>query len=124
METESLKIGRVSRKVEKAVGHEFGTDVSVYIPGEELDELARKWPDNYLGRVEEMGRIIAAPDYASYSAKRKTLFLIKEYLRNGEFRKVALEIMDEGKLSLHLIYALSGLKTKEIDSDSKISKVL
>ncbi|MCI1244351.1 MAG: hypothetical protein LKG11_00095 [Bacilli bacterium] len=123
MGSESLKIGRVSRKIEKAVGHEFGDDVGVYLSNEELDAFARKWPKTYLGRIEEMGRIIAKPDYAAYCVKKRVLFLIKEYLKEGAFRKVAMEIGDEGKLSMRLIYNLSDLKAKEIASETPISKV-
>lgn len=123
MEETSLKIGRVNRKIEKAVGHEFGKDVAVYLSNGALDELASKWPDVYLGRIEEMGRIISSPDYASYCAKRKTLFLIKEYLRNGEFRKVVMEIEDEGRLAMKMVYNLTESKAKEIAAENPIERV-
>ena len=123
MDDTSLKIGRVSRKIEKAVNHEFGEDVGVYLDNKTLDELANKWPDAYLGRIQEMGRIIASPDYASYCTARKVLFLIKEYLHDGQFRKVVMEIVDEGHLSMKLVYNLTDTKAKEIDHDGSIKKI-
>jgi hypothetical protein len=44
-------------------------------------------------------------------------------MKDGSFRKVAMEIGDEGKLSMRLIYNLSDLKAKEIASETPISKI-
>lgn len=123
MEEINLKIGRINRRIEKTIGHDFGPDVAVYLSNASLDELAAKWPSTYLGRIEEMGRILISPDYASYSAERKTLFLIKEYLRNGHFCKVVMEIEEQDTLSMKHLSNLTEDVRLKIDRESLIKRV-
>ena len=123
MEEVTLKIGRINRRIEKAIGHEFDTDVAVYLSNATLDEMADKWPTTYLGRVEEMGRIVASPDYASYSSEGKRLYLIKEYLRAGRFCQVVMEIEEKGPLFLRSLSNLTEAACQKIDQESPIKRV-
>ena len=123
MDKEPVKLGRINRAVEKAIGKDLGGDVWIYMTAKDVDEMAAKWPSIYLSRLSEASRIIKRPDYASYCASKKTLFLIKEYLKEGEFTKVALEIENEGQWHLKLIYALSALKAKELNAEGPIERV-
>jgi hypothetical protein len=123
MEHESVKLGRINRAIEKALGVDLGENVWIYMEQDDLDQMASKWPSVYLSRLEEASKIIKTPDYASYAPKKKTLFLIKEYLREGEFTKVALEIEQDREWHLKLIYVLSALKTREIDEEGGIKRI-
>jgi hypothetical protein len=123
MENESVKLGRINRYVEKAIEENFEGDVTIYMEEKDVDELARRAPDDYLRRLSEASRIIKNPDYVSYSKPRRTLFLIREYLNDGEFKKVVLEIVDEGKWKFHLMYALSALQAKELDASFGIKRI-
>jgi len=123
MDSESVKLGRINRAVEKALGVDLGANVWIYMDEADLDKMAVKWPNVYLARLEEASRIIKTPDYAAYSATKKTLFLIKEYLRDGEFSKVALEIEKDKDWHLKVIYVLNALKTQEIDQDGGIRRI-
>jgi hypothetical protein len=123
MEHESVKLGRINRAIEKALGVDLGENVWIYMDQADLDKMASKWPSVYLARLEEASKIIKTPDYASYAPKKKTLFLIKEYLREGEFTKVALEIEQDKEWHLKLIYVLSALKAHEIDQEGGIKRI-
>ena len=123
MEEITLKIGRINRRIEKALGHEFGSDVSVYLTNVTLDEMAAKWPTTYLSRVEEMGKIVASPDYVSYSPTGKRLYLIKEYLRAGRFCQVVMEIEEEKKLFLRNLTNLTEATCQRINQESPIQRV-
>jgi hypothetical protein len=123
MENEAVKLGRINRAVEKALGVDLGNDVWIYMDEEDLDKMVAKWPSAYLARLEEASKIIKTPDYAAYSPSKKTLFLIKEYLRDGEFSKVALEIEKDKDWHLKLIYVLNALRTQEIDHDGGIKRI-
>jgi hypothetical protein len=123
MDNEPVKLGRINRAVEKAIGVDLGEDVWIYMKAADVDEMAEKWPSAYLARLSEASRIIKKPDYAAYQQEKKTLFLIKEYLKEGEFTKVALEIEHEGQWHLKLIYALNALKAKEINTTSPLKRV-
>lgn len=123
MEEVALKIGRINRKIEKALEYEFSSDVSVYLSNVTLDEMAAKWPTTYLGRVEEMGKIVASPDYASYSSIRKRLYLIKEYLRAGRFCQVVMEIEEEKKFFVRSLSTLTEVACQKIDQESPIKRI-
>jgi hypothetical protein len=123
MENESVKLGRINRAVEKALGVDLGENVWIYMDEGDLDKMAAKWPSVYLARLEEASKIIKTPDYASYVPEKKTLFLIKEYLRDGEFTKVALEIEKDKDWHLKLIYVLNALKAHEIDQAGGIKRI-
>ncbi|MFA6620613.1 MAG: hypothetical protein WCS90_05755 [Bacilli bacterium] len=123
MDKESVKLGRINRAVEKALGVDLGEDIWISMDAADLDKMAAKWPNVYLSRLEEASKIIKTPDYAAYSAAKKTLFLIKEYLRNGEFSKVVLEIEKDKGWHLKVISVLNALKTQEIDQDGGIKRI-
>jgi hypothetical protein len=123
MDNEPVRLGRLNRAIEKAVESDLGPDVAVYVQNAELDSFASKWPEAYLTKLNEAGKILKDPDYAAYSPKKKTLFLIKEYLKDGEFRKVVLELEKENAWDLKLIYALTSEKAQEINSDSPLRRV-
>jgi hypothetical protein len=115
MDQEPVKLGRIARAVEKSLGVDFGEDVWIYILAEDLDKMAAKWPSIYLARISEASRIIKKSDYVAYEEKSKTLYMIKEYFRDGEFTKVVLEVVNDGQWHLKAMYALNALKLKEID---------
>lgn len=123
MEQENLKLGRINRAIEKALEVNFETDVWIYVEGPDLDRMAAKWPSLYLTRLEEASKIIRNPDYASYHPENKILFLIKEYLREGKFIKVFLEIEKTEEWHLKSISVLSDLKAHEIDQGSGIRRI-
>jgi hypothetical protein len=123
MDNEPVKLGRINHAIEKAVAEDLGPDVAVYVQIAELDCFAAQWPQAYLTRLNEAGKILKDPDYAAYSPKKKTLFLIKEYLKDGEFRKVVLELARENAWDLKLIYALTSEKAHEINADCSLHRV-
>lgn len=101
MNEQPVRLGRISRGIEKAVGKDFGDDIWVYVRNEELDRLARNWPTSYLARLEESGRIIKNPDYVAYDDQGKILYFIKEYFHEGIFKKVVLSL--ENDLQWHFL---------------------
>jgi hypothetical protein len=123
MEEEPLKLGRLSAHLEKTVGHDFGTNIFVFVSAEKLDEMAQKWPDSYLGKVEEISRIIRHPDYVAYAEKEATLFLIKEYIKDGLFRKVVVDIKAGNRLLYGDTKILTDALSTEISSKSLIKKI-
>ena len=44
MENESVKLGRINRAVEKALGVDLGENVWIYMDEGDLDKMAATWP--------------------------------------------------------------------------------
>ena len=57
-----IKIGRISKKAEKALGKDLGNDIFLYVDNARLDELSRKRPETYLKDLEELSKMISSPD--------------------------------------------------------------
>ena len=86
---DGIKIGRIARKVEKALGEDMGKDVFLYVSNKRLDAWARKRPEAYLRDLEEVSRIVSSPDYVRHLRKdgQEELTFVREYVRGGLFRK-------------------------------------
>jgi hypothetical protein len=114
MEQEPVRLGRLSKALEKALGVDFGEDVFVYVSEEELRCLAKRWAESYLLKLEEAAKIIRCPLYAAYDGKNQRLYLLKEYVTSEGFKKAALEIVREGQWHLKRIFGLTPEKEKEL----------
>jgi len=123
MNEQPVRLGRISRNVEKAVGKDFGADIWVYVRNEELDHLARSWPTSYLTRLEESGRIIKNPDYVAYDEKKKILYFIKEYFHEGIFKKVVLSLQDDIQWHFLDLAVLNEAILSKILSESPLKRV-
>lgn len=123
MNHEPVRLGRLSRAIENALGVPFEGDVFVYILAADVDEMAKEWPQVYLKRLEEASMIIRHCDYASYLKEKETLYLIREYLKDGIFTKVALELVHAGQWHLKGIFALNNEKTKELYFAAGIERI-
>jgi hypothetical protein len=121
---EPVKIGRINKATEKALGLSLGENIWVYVTSVDLDTMAKKWPEAYLSRLHEAGTIAKEPDYAAYRKEGNILYLVKEYLKNGSFVKVLLEIVGEPQWHLKAIYPLSAEKAKEIDEKYGIKRIV
>jgi hypothetical protein len=119
----SLKLGRVSKRIEKAVGETFDADVSVYMGKDSLNEFARKYPESYLRKIEAMADLLKRPDYAAYDAEGKDLFLIKEYIREGSFRKVVMRLHRGERWEYASLGVLGDLEGRRIDASFGLKRV-
>lgn len=123
MNEDPVKLGRISTRLEKGAKQNFGDSIWVYVGSKELDELAEKCPAGYLARLSEAGKIIKDPDYLSYQEAGKTLYLIKEYLQGGQFRKVVLELHQEGQWYFKGLYSLSQDKADSLAIEGGIVRL-
>lgn len=124
----SIKLGRVSKNVERSISISFPGDVFVYISGKNLDSFAFRYPHDYLRRIEVAKDILLRPHFASYDAKEGMIYLFRTYYKNGIFKTYLIRIKKEKCwefLSLTTTKedgSLSKLKIKEIDSDRRKKK--
>ena len=89
MNNDPVRIGRISARVEKALGHDFGENIFCYITEAQLREFSTRWPEGYLKKVEEASRIMKEPQYVGIDEKSGLLYYVKEYLiGNSHFKRV------------------------------------
>lgn len=114
MKEEPLRLARLAKAIEKALGVSLGDDVFVYLTDEDLREWVRKSPDRYLRRLEVLASYLRAPDYLAYVVTEKRLFLIKEILTEEGFEKITFEIVFEGRWHLKKVFGLTAERFQEI----------
>jgi hypothetical protein len=123
MNEEPVRLGRISRGMEKALGKDFGDDIWIYVTGGDLDRLASHWPTNYLARLEECGRILKNPDYLAYAEKEELLYFIKEYFKDNLFKKVVVILKNEKQWHLKELVVLDEPLLNKITSESLLKRV-
>lgn len=111
MEEESIRLGNIPKKVIQMF-HLKG-NINVVVWNKTLDEFARCYPKDYLVKIAECKRILGNPLYATYDSKKEILYLVKEYILGGIFKKVALAI-DIKEERLTDFFLLTPNKIKEI----------
>ena len=111
MEEESIRLGNIPKKVIQMF-HLKG-NINVVVWNKTLDEFARRYPKDYLVKIAECKRILGNPLYATYDSKKEILYLVKEYIIGGVFKKVALAI-DIKEERLIDFFLLTPSKIKEI----------
>lgn len=114
MDNEPISIGKLSAKLSKAVGHDFSKNKKVYLREKETEALASRFPDTYLAKIEEMGKILKEPDYVLYDKQSSFLYFIKEYIKDGLFSKVIISLRLEKKWHVVSLERLSPSISQEI----------
>jgi hypothetical protein len=60
-----IKIGRISIKVEKALGISIAKNVEVAMPQEKIDGVAKAHPTDYLRMIDVAAQTIKKPDFVA-----------------------------------------------------------
>ncbi|HBN00574.1 MAG TPA: hypothetical protein DD384_05085 [Firmicutes bacterium] len=111
MEEKSIRLGSIPKKVTQLFHLKGNVDIVVW--NKTLDGFARRYPKDYLVKIAECKRILANPLYASYDQKQGILYIVKEYIIGGTFKKVALAI-NLKEANLIDFFLLTPAKIKEI----------
>ena len=89
-QNECFKVGRIARSTERALGLSLTGEVSIYIPGDDLDELAGRMPTGYLRFLREVTEILKNPDFVSFDEAREEFIYQKQYFKAGFFQAMFL----------------------------------
>ena len=95
-ENESIKLGRISRPMERALGISLPSDVNIYMKSEDIDALAAKRPDSYLKTIGEIAYICKQPDFVSFDEKENLFTFLRFYCKNGSFYAVYVTVNLQG----------------------------
>ena len=94
---QSIKIGKISKKMEEAFNLAFASDINVYIRPAFLDALATRRPESYLKTIEEMKSIIKNPDIIYYSKTNTCFGFLRLYPSAQGFLVVFIKVSPQGR---------------------------
>lgn len=117
MDNEVAKLGNISKTIMKSL-HLKGDKITVFVLSKTLDELAIRYPDDYLSKLSEAKRIVTKPVYGYFDRKKGFLYLVKEYLKGAYFVKVAIQIDMKKQANMTDIFVLTNKKSEEIILDN------
>ena len=92
-----ITVGFLSSKLKDVLGSDFKQKQNVYLLVTQQEELSRKYPSSYKAKVEEISHLLYNPDYVLYAKKEKSLYLIRDYQKEGKFQKVVLSLTNFGE---------------------------
>lgn len=95
MKESNLKLGRISRGVERSLGIALTSSVIVTMEEECLNGLAKDHPDAYLRVLSEIGAILRQPDFVGFDEENERFVYIRFYAKKTQFRLVAVEIIHQ-----------------------------
>ena len=106
---QSIKVGRIARAIERALGLSLTGEVAIYMRDKDLNKLARKRPTSYLRQIEEIGVIIKNPDFVCFSTENEEFVFAKGYVRDGQLSLVFVRVK-RGKMRWYVEGIETGLK--------------
>ena len=96
---EPIRIGRISRAVERGLRISLTGDVTVYLPSNEADTLAKAHPNTYLRLIEGITEIIRSPDFVHFDAEQRQMNFIRFYDKGMRFIAMTVRIKHRGRPS-------------------------
>lgn len=117
----SIKLGRVSKSVERALESSFPGDVFIYIKEKNLNAFAVKYPSDYLRRLNVIKDIISRPHFAAYLKEEKTIYLFRTYYHNGVFKTFSLAIKKEK--CWEFLSLTKASERKPLDQSMKVNEI-
>ncbi|HBS02444.1 MAG TPA: hypothetical protein DEA63_01045 [Firmicutes bacterium] len=111
-----IRLGKISKRVEKALSLSLTSEVGVYASGDFLDSLAKTYPDHYLKIVDAIGKeILKSPDFVSFEQKKEEFRFLKIYCKNGIFSFWEIRLKHLGKPKKWMLVSFGRYQGKGID---------
>lgn len=102
-----ITVGFLSSKLKDVLGSDFKQKQNVYLLVTQQEELSRKYQSSYKAKVEEISHLLYNPDYVLYAKKEKSLYLIRDYQKEGKFQKVVLSLTNFGEWDIKELTSLT-----------------
>lgn len=107
-----IRIGKINKRIKDRFKLELIDGDEVFILQDRLDDFVSRWPDSYLIKISEAKNIIKSPMYLAYDDK--TLYFVREYIKNQQFIKVGVEIDIKNQPHLNDIFVLTSKHQKNL----------
>ena len=89
---EPIKVGRIARAIERALGLSLTGEVAIYMSAADVDALASKRPGTYLKQLEEVGSILKNPEFVCFDQASETFSYTRSYIREGHLNMVYVRV--------------------------------
>jgi hypothetical protein len=123
MKNNKITVGFLSSKLKDVLGGDFKRKQNVYLLENEQEELSKRYPSSFEAKVEEITHLLYYPDYVLYAKKEKSLFLIRDYQRDGKFQKVVLRVANKGEWDIAELTSLSPTLLEHINSLGTLTRL-
>mgnify|MGYP003586196977 CR=1 FL=1 len=101
----------------------YTAPIPVYIGASNTAHMQIKHPADYAKYSNNLALIITSPDYVAINPKDGSIELIKEFVSNGEYVKVAVRIAKSGKHFARSLYVLNSNRVTNFLAKGTLLKV-
>ncbi len=105
-----LKIGRIGKKIEEAMGVSIANDPSIYVLDLTLDDLARRYPESYLSILSEVKEAIKKPDSFSFDIEHGVLMFFRLIPKGKELFLLIAKVSSKGSPRKFVLSSISATK--------------
>ncbi len=83
MKNDYLILGKIKKSILEKISLPNDEDREAYVLSQSLNELAQKYPDDYLAKIEGMKEMLNYPDYVSKGKKKINFYRLA--VKNKKF---------------------------------------
>ncbi|MGM9813774.1 MAG: hypothetical protein ACI32C_02595 [Candidatus Enteromonas sp.] len=110
MEEHSIRIGKISREVEKGLKVSLTSDIHLYVAEATLNRMAACHPDDYLKILEKVKRLIQNADFVRMEKRETYLEYARVYFREAHFYAMVVRFQHEGTPKRWVLRSLMSLE--------------
>lgn len=118
-----MKVGEISAKVITALGLSCKANTEIALSPGNIVHMQTKHPKEYAKYGHCIGGILLHPDYVGQNPTDQSIEYVKEFVRNGEFVKVAVRVSGGGTYFVRSIYTLNQRRVTNYISKGTLKKV-
>lgn len=116
-------IGKINKKISTKLNLSELENKSVYIGESNIEHMKNSHPDDFRKYFNCLGEILNDPDYARINKKDSSIELVKKFLINNEYVKLAIRISLTGILYARSLYVLNPQRVERFIEKGTLQKI-
>ena len=117
-------VGYISMYVINLLGISgYTVPIPVYIGPSNTAHMQSNHPADYYKYHNDIAVIVTKPDYVAINSKDGSIELVKEFIHNGEYVKVAVRVSKSGKHFARSLYVLNPSRVSNFIAKGTLLKV-
>ncbi len=117
------KIGEFSAEIIRTLELDVPIGTPIYIADSNIEHMKSSHPQDFKKYGTDIKSIIASPDYVGKNAKDDSIEFTKEYIKDGEFVKVAVRVSLQNIYYARSMYVLNPHRVKNFISKGTLIKL-
>lgn len=106
------QVGTISQHIAHLLNRQEISNMPVYLGDSNVAHMKMSHPADYAKYGSHIPAILSSPDYVGINTKDDSIELVKEFLIDHEYVKVAVRISSTGRLFARSLYVLNNNRVR------------